>query len=264
MRRSFLTLLTAALLMATAAPAAGTPPQGTPGAAAQVFCLDGKWEEHGFASLGECMRAVATGTDPVMVWSLVDDFRLAPDQANPSPDRYGNEAVWSYMMSAYSHWAFAYQFLPEFVVDVGDLGYWDGLWHNPYVPAGFPFGFPFIAKGTERSRELQFHTGEPGWYYPFAVAGWTSPIEGTVLIDLGLNHRQACEWEVDGVDWWVGSGWVLQVADAGWIPNPGKAGSTLTMRVEPGDRLWLVIGPHANYACDSTYVDWTITGVVPE
>jgi hypothetical protein len=211
------------------------------------------------------MTAVATGTGPVMTWSLADDFRLSPDQANPSPDQYGNEGVWSYMMSDYSSWVFAYQFLPEFVVDPGSLNYWEGLWHYPYVAPAFPFGFPHIGKNTTQSRTLAFHPSQPWWPYPFVVAGWTSPIEGTVLVSLAIDHHQKCEWEVDGVDWWFGSGSVLlQVEDSGWIPNPGTASAFPTMEVQPGDRLWLVIGPHENHACDSTFVDWTLTSVVSE
>src|SRR5262249_16317826 len=34
------------------------------------------------------------------LWHLESDFRAAPEQANPNPDRLGNSAVWYFMQSA--------------------------------------------------------------------------------------------------------------------------------------------------------------------
>src|SRR5881396_328981 len=68
-----------------------------------------------------------------LVWNLAADFKVAPDQANPNPDQYGNLEVW-WFMSGQAKDTSTFALLPEFISDafaVDGLEQWQGIRGEP-------------------------------------------------------------------------------------------------------------------------------------
>jgi hypothetical protein len=62
-------------------------------------------------------------------WGLRQDFRVAPNQANPSPDRSGHAGVWSYWAAPEPGHPAGYRLLSRFLPDafgVAGLQQWQG------------------------------------------------------------------------------------------------------------------------------------------
>ena len=218
---------------------------------------------------------VASGTAMAVspsVWDLKSDFRAAPQQANPNPDRLGNPAVWYFMQSAsLAHDPSTYTLLPEFITN--RLGI-DGLESWQSSEGDDP---------TDRLPQASLNTrldnpsvGGLDWpagtvaVHPLpdrmAVVGWRSPVTGVVNVSGGVIDRQTiCG---DGIDWSIDRG-PTRLA-SGSIPNGGSAtfpdvnDSPLTgIHVASGDFLYFTVGPGPNgdHTCDWTGLDVTITAV---
>lgn len=206
----------------------------------------------------------------IKTWSLASDFAVAPNQANPSPDGYGNPSVWSFRQSASpahvpAEYALLANFVPE-LVGVAGLQSWQGtevldpsanlpqVNFNSLTTTVFPNGLAIPG------RTIDVH--------PFgtrlAVVAWRSPIAGTVAVSGGVVDRDgSCG---DGFDWSVDKGSATLAGAA--VGNgasqqfaAGTGGSALSsVGVAVGDVLYFTVGPGArgDYQCDSTGLDITI------
>ena len=225
-----------------------------------------------FAAIGSPgpVDALAGGTSG-SVWNLAADFRVAPDQANPSPDSFGNAGVWQFLQSAtLAHDPSGYSLLPNFITvlfGVDGLQAWQGTVGDgdllPFVGVNarsdnpFPFGVDWPA-GTSLVHPL------PG---QLVVVGWRSPISGKVKVSGGVTDAHAACG--DGFDWSVDKGAVTLAS--GVVANGGAQSFSSTagaasldgIVVRTGDFLYFVVGPGPNgdHTCDSTRLDVTITRV---
>jgi hypothetical protein len=99
------------------------------------------------------------------------------------------------------------------------------------------------------------------------AAGWKSPITGTIAIkgrvaDADPNCGDGIEWIIE----MQGERGTTEIA-SGAIPNGGAqafsegkgASNLLSLKINAGDMLSLVVLPKADYACDSTVVELELT-----
>jgi hypothetical protein len=81
---------------------------------------------------------------PTQTWSLLQDFRVSPNEANPNPDSYGNPDVWYFMDGFSVSSPASSSLLPDFVVGAfGDPGVqaWtvgDSIPEVGFYPVTFP------------------------------------------------------------------------------------------------------------------------------
>jgi sugar lactone lactonase YvrE len=115
-------------------------------------------------------------------WNPALEFRILADRANPSPDLSGRPDLWRYLFSdAPLHDPGHYHLLPNYS-DIGNRQQWDsgdshGSTNPPTPEVGMELG--------QRDMILHPFVGQ------FAVIGWTSPIDGPVVVtgSVGLPPR---------------------------------------------------------------------------
>jgi hypothetical protein len=209
--------------------------------------------------------APSAGKGHALVWSLARDFRVAPHQANPSPDRYGNPAVWSYQESAGdAHDPATYSPLSAFEpaeVNVPGLEAWAGPdcaeLNNCFPRVGIN------ATGVDQS----LNGGTILWpagaalLHPdvthMAVVGWTSPVRGHVKMSgtFQLIGNPTCG---NGIQWSIDSGSTI-LAEGRVTPSHTNASFRLDSHVKTGQTFYLTINSyHHDYVCDSTLTAWRI------
>lgn len=223
------------------------------------------------ATRSTAVAAARASAAPCAGWSLVDDFRITPQQANPSPDRCGNGAVWSYMQSA----TLAYETSTYTTTGMIFSDSRNGIaglegWAGSYDDAG-KGGLPAMVFNSTRQTQHPLTVTFPPHVvsvHPapnrLAVIGWRSPISGEVAITGGVTDLDAT----------CGNGiaWAIQQNAAtlarGVIPNggaqsvqTGALGDLTHVPVTAGDFLYFVVDPNGDYTCDSTGVSFQITPV---
>lgn len=199
-------------------------------------------------------------------WNVAQDFRIAPNQANPSPDGMGDPAVWSYLYSPTGQQnPAAYQPLPGFDTDKLDVQGLESWWgtnisidEDDLLPA-----VGINATGHEVSPPVDpgvhWPTGavlvHPWWGQP-VVIGWRSPVSGNVFVtgNVSLAQQPNCG---DGIDWALDLG--ANVLARGTIQQLQRNSWHLRVHLAKGQSLYLVVAPRANIFCDSTLVGLTIT-----
>ena len=194
-------------------------------------------------------------------WDLAADFRVSPDQENPSRDACGNPNVWYYMTGPESRTAGAYSLLPSFDPSALNLGLqrWSIADEPPsltYNPSGSP-----VFNGTETypPHGIAVHPNHSS----LVIAGWRSPISGRVAIAGSVADLNASYG--DGIRWFVDKG-AANLA-SGAIPNggtedfqDGTGGGNLTeVWVSKGEFLYFIVHRDGTYYCDSTGLDVVIT-----
>lgn len=194
-------------------------------------------------------------------WSLAGDFRLDPQQANPSPDACGTP-VWSYL------WAPANAFDPA-TYSLFDrytapwLGPGTGGWHTDgQLPEFYCFGGPclpivaFNGSGADIWTDPQYwwQAGtvvvHPGYTQP-VVVDFQAPFTGKLAVDEAAFTT--LDWKCsDGMDWAVqlrGETVASGTIEYWSQPTDTYAG---VLDVRAGDLLHLVVGPRDHLYCDST------------
>jgi len=201
-----------------------------------------------------------------LTWSLPLDFRAAPNQSNPSPDRYGNPKVWSYMQSASNvHDPATYSLLPNFETNnflVSGLEDWfgpncDTSISNDCLPkVGInatgviqtPFGIKWPAGA------VLVHP----WTKTMAVVGWTSPVTAEVAIR-GRVHLAQTPNCGNGVRWNLDKGSRTLAAGNISQAQPTEQFATQTF-VHVGQTVYLTINSsQGNDQCDSTVANWMLS-----
>lgn len=192
---------------------------------------------------------VAAGTASPIIFNARDDFRVSPNEANPS-------GPWSYRRTAPNG---NKPLLPNFSTDVsnvcGPSGEGQQVWFGPEVldlPAvwknttgsdAFPCG-AFVPAGA-----LMAHPGNEH----AVVIRWTSPIAGSIHVRAALIDRD--DFCGEGVNWAIRVLGQPPIAK-GNIPNGGLAKVRAGwFHVEQGSRLELRVGRGPDHnGCDSTQV----------
>ena len=200
-------------------------------------------------------------------WNLASDFRRSPNQENPNRDSCGTLGVWHFMMSAdLNRDPQTYSLLPYFASSSGGiqgLEKWSGPEHLP-PPDGIP-EFAINTTGVDQYVPYVFPPNvidaHPG-ITRLAIAGWRSPISGTVRITGFVNDlNPGCG---DGILWYIDKG-TANLA-AGSIASGGSqefrdgtGGDNLAeVAVNQGDFVYFGIHPGDDFYCDSTELDISI------
>ena len=201
-------------------------------------------------------------------WNLASDFRTSPNQANPSPDVYGNGGVWSFLQSkSLEHHPADYSPLGQFIPDAFGIS---GLeqWQDPVN--WFPNegdGLPAIginATGVEQCPSISWPNGAIR-SHPFdnqlAIVSWSSPVSAIVNIegsfaDMDANGGNGVLWSVDK------GGTTLASGD---INGNAQSFALSKVLVSKGDVLYFLVDPKENdFSYDSTQLDITIAASVGE
>ena len=181
-----------------------------------------------------------------LLWRPGTDFRLPPDQQNPSPDRYGNTDVWSYLRSATnSNDPSTYFPLPNFDVDQAswyerdlvNLGVGPGPGLNVIDLHGWSSG-------------IRIHNHD-------AIVGWRSPIRGTVTIrGTAWAGSSNCPEPADGPTFTVQlDGRMLAI----YPLRLGESRSIdVVIEVEPGQTVYFSNDPGLDARCDTLRLRLTI------
>lgn len=202
-------------------------------------------------------------------WNVAADFRAAPQQANPTPDRFGNPAVWHYLQGAATTDPAGYSPLGNFISDILHVQGLQG-WRGDWVQSDEKDQLPSVAINTrdDNPRPLNIDW-PPGTVlaHPLpsqtTIIGWRSPVDGRVAVNGAFVDRDAnCG---DGFSWSINR--AATPLSSGLVPNGGSesfgaaATAVSDVRVNEGDFLYFVIGAGSNHdhICDSTGVDATIT-----
>ena len=195
------------------------------------------------------------GAAPGDQWDPAVDFLPALDHSNPSPDRYGNADVWSYMRSASdSHDPKTYVLLPHFVVE----GTSD-TWYDERLVS--------LAVGhIQDRRSVWFHPWSSGVRSEnhHAILRWRSPVSGTVEVTGNVDHGEpTCRvGTTDGTTFFIDrEGESLD--EIGLEPG-GTAPFETTVDVDPGVSLYFVVDPGRASNCDTTHLTLLITQVAAE
>jgi hypothetical protein len=199
------------------------------------------------AALALLLVSAAPASGAPLTWSLGDDFRVSPNQANPSPDGHGNDDVWHYMQTnGPVDQVGSYSLLPTFDV-IDGLGAWRDS-HGD-TNGNFPI-LPFVASdgcgAAARTHPAAAHDG---------VARWQSPVEGTVRV-LG-RVSDADPGGGDGVAWYIldTTGAVL---DSGAVKD-GSETFDLSVPVSVGDSVHAVVAKNGETFEDSTDLTFIVT-----
>jgi hypothetical protein len=191
-----------------------------------------------------------TSAAQVRVWDAAADFIGSPDQQNPSPDRYGNPAVWSYLRSRTNmHNPGVYLPLPNFQVAESDVD----LWYERDLTNLF-------VGHLGRSTSLSVHPwsdGDPANDHN-AVVGWTSPTDGWfVVMATARVVARECPGPADGITFTIDQN--AAVLRATSVPMGEARTLEVATLLEAGDGLYFVVAPGANAQCDATDLTITIT-----
>jgi len=180
----------------------------------------------------------------VGVWNAAADFLVAPNQANPNPDGYGN-VTWSYMWSsARVHDPAQYRLFTHYTIVDANREQWDSA---DVQPTPFP---PRPLVGLDRPGGRIIMHPYPG---EFAVLGWKSPISGTVDFAGSVRSTDPCS---NGVDWTLDQGRTTNLhGTLGGGQGQTFNGSTT---ITSGDSLYFVLDPGADDICDTTAVELEI------
>jgi hypothetical protein len=195
--------------------------------------------------IGSLFPTESGGAGTVQVWDPVADWRSAPDQQNPSPDSYGNPAVWSYLRSTSSrHEPTTYILMPNHESD------WPGFlreaWSEPamtnVVVAVWPSDAVIYLHPTSG-----VHT----------ILAWTSPVAGEVTIDgVVARPQNPCEEPSDGLIFSVDRS--SDTLETIGLDLGQRTPFNLTTTVDIGDTVYFVADSDGDANCDLTQLQVTI------
>ena len=212
--------------------------------------------------------AMTTGMSPATGhgrprWDVAADFRTAPDQANPSPDRMGHQGVWSYLFSPSGKQnPAAYRLLRAFDTDKFEV---PGLesWWGRNVSTSQDDLLPAVGINATGHEVTRFHVHWPAgavlvhpWSGQPVVIRWRSPVSGNIFVTgaVALAQHPNCG---TGIAWAVDLG--ARTLRHGAITHRQRQGWSLRVHLKSGKSLYVVVAPRIGFACDSTLVSLTIT-----
>jgi hypothetical protein len=222
----------------------GNRPMGVLGAAAVLFLVV---VAGGLAvdRIGSLLPAESGSAGTVQVWDPVADWRSALNQQNPSPDSYGNPAVWSYMRSTSSrHEPATYLLMPKY--DGDWPGFLGEAWSEPSM-----INVVVALHAADASIYLHPTSGV------HTILAWTSPVAGEVTIDgVVARPQNPCEEPSDGLIFSVDrSSETLQTMG---LDLGQRTPFNLTTTVGVGDTVYFVSDSDGDANCDLTQLQVTI------
>jgi hypothetical protein len=182
-------------------------------------------------------------------WNPATDYRLPPNQVNPSPDRYGNPEVWSYVRSTDGdHTPERYFLLPNFHVDTGD---W---YERDFVN--------LIVGYSQPDHAMSLHgwsDGNPA-NNRFAILAWRSPISGAVTLrGAAWSDWPDCGAEsADGITFFIER--ETETLATFHLALGDSHSFNVTTSVEVGETLYFINDPGADARCDTALLRLAITG----
>jgi len=206
--------------------------------------------------------APVSDPDPLMRWKLALDLRSHPN-LNPFPSYLGGDRVWSLRESRTLQRDGNYPLLTSYSSTFGSAGLkaWHGNTPNcvklPAVGANL----------TDKSVPLcSGHVpGDAAFVMPAAthaaVAGWTSPFEGSVTISHDAIDEIGGSCGA-GVTYYVDLG-TTQLATVRLAPEGGTDLPSISQTVHKGQTLYFIVEPQSgsDLACDTTQLQVTIDGM---
>ncbi|MGH2484309.1 MAG: hypothetical protein ACRDE9_07615, partial [Candidatus Limnocylindria bacterium] len=187
------------------------------------------------------------------------DFRLPPDQQNPSPDRYGNRDVWGYMRSrTEAHDPELYDFFPSFSIGPCTAPLLDLCpgphWHDPDV-------INLVVGYTEADHAISLH----GWTdgdranVNHAILSWRSPFTGSVRVAGVVESTQSpcADIPTDGITFSIDRG--AEPLETFHLSLGESREFSLPIRVEIGQRLYFINDPGTDGRCDNVILRMTIS-----
>lgn len=207
------------------------------------------------------LPAVGAATVPAQ-FDVAADWRLAPNQANPSPVRGVAVAEWAYMYSTTEPADRAnYQLLPDFSTHkfniAGLQSWWAPNVSNPdddLPTVGINASGNDLTYGT-----LVWPAGAVlvhPWTNEPVIVAFQSPSDGMYAITGGLSMAQhpncgnGIGWSLDRTSKHLAHGQILPTETANW---------SLSTHLDKYQRIFLVISPLHSVGCDATLVQLTIT-----
>ena len=186
--------------------------------------------------------------EPRMSWDPAQDWLDYPNQANPTPDRYGNPGVWSYMAStSLTHDPSTYYLLPTYREE-GERWYVPGL-INLFVEHSYP-GSPAVALHSYGGRVVSFGYD--------AILAWTSPVNARVSISgqVETPPLEVCP-SGDGLVWSIdqGSENLFEYS----IPEGGSVAFDVKTTVTAGETIYFIHDPGWDSDCDLAVTTMQIT-----
>jgi hypothetical protein len=207
------------------------------------------------APLWQAVEFTPSGPAPPVVgsrpftWDPVRDWLRAPAESNPSPDSYGNAAVWSYRGSnGFEHDPASYTLLPRYSVPDANRE----EWNDP----GF---INLIVGRIDFDRAILMHSwgGREFGFGRNAVLAWTSPVGGRVTVrgEVRLVHT-ACTVG-SGIIWSVDRG--SESLQTTILPAGGSTTFDLAITVRKGETVYFIHDPGFDSNCDSAFVTVSIS-----
>lgn len=185
------------------------------------------------------------GKGPLQVWDPVADWRSAPNEGNPSPDRYGNAGVWRYMRSTSAgHDPGAYILMPNFEADLpGFLG--EG-WNEPSM-------INVLVARLLSDASIYLHPTQG----VHAILAWKSPVAGQVDIEgVVARPQNPCDAPSHGLLFSVDRG--AETLRTISLDNGQEADFILNTIVGVGDRVYFVVDADGDANCDLTQLRVTV------
>lgn len=215
-----------------------------------------------------CLALQAPAGATGLTWNLAQDFLVAPNQANPNPDRYGNAGVWSFLRGKAEDTS-SYSLLPGFVSDAFDV---EGLeqWQWTFDPGDPNAKLPAVgvnATGIDQHPTTFTWPAGAVRIHPLqkrsVIVGWTSPIDGAVSIDASFLDMDCTDGNGFRSATLLKEGSFESLLNTGKSSNCGGGGfSSSLVFVSKGDTIYFIVGSwHGDYAYDSTQLDVTLTQV---
>jgi len=172
------------------------------------------------------------------VWDPAADFRVAPNQRNPSPDSYGNPDVWRYLVSPIRNEPLEYALLSIFDSD---------RWQVPGVVTAYLENDGMIV-----------HPGGGSASGPrFVILGWKSPVAADMTISGFVDLLQrTCPSPAGGVEFSINH--ESQTLATYQVPAAGRQDFNLHVAVARDEFIYFIVGPGSDNNCDSTLLAFTI------
>jgi hypothetical protein len=215
--------------------------------------------------------------DACTEWNLAADFRVFPDQENPSRDCCGHPGVWHYLESDPNtfpaHLPSTYRLLQEFIRDAFFIS---GLeqWQGSVVSISAKDKLPAVGINNTGGAQV-FARWLPGvirvhpLHNKLVIVGWRSPMTGTVMVSGGVSDidpsgGNGILWSIDHFDGvtnrTVASGSIPEGGSQSFQDGSGGAG-LVDIPVDEGDFLYFLVDPKSgSHGFDSTGLSVAIRG----
>jgi hypothetical protein len=196
--------------------------------------------------IGSLLSTASESPGSEQVWDPTADWRSAPNQENPSPDRYGNAGVWRYMRgTSTGHDPVRYILMPKFQRDLP--GFLGEAWSEPAMIN------VFVARlVADPSTYLHPTSGV------YAILAWRSPVAGEVRIEgVVARPQNPCDEPSHGLLFSVDRG--SETLRTLSLDLGQSTDFNLNTMVGIGDTVYFVVDADGDANCDLAQLRLTVT-----